>query len=256
MHLGGSVDATRLVVTAAARDLTRRMRRFADGRARELGRLGIRGFIAKSRSPSCGLGSVPLRGARGRVTNGLFTAALRRRLPLLPITEDLALHETGAPRDFVERLLAYDRWCRFRAARPGGRMLAGFHEKNRLTLLAHSWARTRHLDQLVLESGPRLSSARLDAYGKGFMAIMELGGSRAKHVAVLRHLSGRLRGAIDPRGRAALAALIDGYRTGSEPLNAPITLLRRQLRRCGFIGLLDATYLDPTLSAWTGREIT
>lgn len=73
------------------------------------GRLGavLAGYVFKARSPSCGVGSVPLHAApSGRVigmTSGRFAAALQRALPGLPVAEEAGLGTAAARRDFLAR---------------------------------------------------------------------------------------------------------------------------------------------------------
>jgi len=56
----------------------------------------VAGFVVKARSPSCGLGSYPLEPA----IDGLFTAAIRKRFPHLPIADENALVSSEQLQDF------------------------------------------------------------------------------------------------------------------------------------------------------------
>lgn len=119
--LRGDPAAPRLVVAATGADLTRRMRRFAAARARALARLGLDGFVLKSRSPSCGLAGVPVydpRGGAARPGRGLWAAALLARLPTLPVIEETALDDPVARAAFLRRALARARRRGLRATAP------------------------------------------------------------------------------------------------------------------------------------------
>lgn len=75
---------------------------------------GLSGYLAKARSPSCGLDSTPLHSAGppgGRavvgVSSGLFTAALRHAFPELPIAQEDTLADRDMLEAFVMRTQSY-----------------------------------------------------------------------------------------------------------------------------------------------------
>ena len=68
------------------------------------------GYIFKSRSPSCGLGSTPVTidGAIQRQTvSGVYASSLTRFQPYLPVTEEESLVTRKACREFLHRCLRY-----------------------------------------------------------------------------------------------------------------------------------------------------
>jgi uncharacterized protein YbbK (DUF523 family) len=60
---GGASGPPRLVTIETRRDLTERMRAYAELRVAALASLGLAGYVTKSKSPSCGLQGVPVHGA-------------------------------------------------------------------------------------------------------------------------------------------------------------------------------------------------
>ncbi len=93
-------------------DVTLRMNSWARRRLRELETTDLRGFVLKSRSPSCGLERVPLhrpgrRGAPALLGQGLFASALRERFPAMPVVEEPQLHDRAGRQEFVRRVLAF-----------------------------------------------------------------------------------------------------------------------------------------------------
>lgn len=94
IRLVGEARSPRLVVERTGEDLTRRMRRYAAKRVRELRKLELDGYVLKSRSPSCGL------------DGGMFATALVRRLPALPVEDEARLGDPAIRERFVERALA------------------------------------------------------------------------------------------------------------------------------------------------------
>lgn len=69
------------------------------------------GYVLKSKSPSCGIGSTPLYDTRGTAQgtgDGLFAAAIRGQAPWLPLVDELSLDTTYAAIAFADecRLVA------------------------------------------------------------------------------------------------------------------------------------------------------
>ena len=98
----------RLVQPATGRRLTRRMNAFC---RRFLATLpAVDGFVLKSRSPSCGIRDAPVYGSTSasRATPrraGLFAAAVRRRLPHVPVVDEMQLRRAEVRRRFLSRSL-------------------------------------------------------------------------------------------------------------------------------------------------------
>ncbi len=89
-----AAGSCRLVGVETGRDWTRDMAEFAASRTLDLekqgdlNKMGLCGYIFKSRSPSCGLRNVPIHAAENvseRVGPGLFAAAVKARFPDLPV---------------------------------------------------------------------------------------------------------------------------------------------------------------------------
>ena len=117
-------------------DHTEGMKRFAAQRLEELAGAGLRGYILKKGSPSCGMGRVRVYDHRGRphpTGRGLFAAALLERFPLLPVEEEGRLGDVRLRENFVERVFAAYRWQAFLESRPGAlrrRWLSGPLHRN------------------------------------------------------------------------------------------------------------------------------
>lgn len=112
MRLEGTAASPRLVATTSGVDRTAAMHRFSVRRLRELERLDLSGFVLKARSPSCGIGKVPLVNAQGIETRegvGLFAQALIAHFPLLPVEDEDRLHDPQILTDFLKRVSDYHR---------------------------------------------------------------------------------------------------------------------------------------------------
>lgn len=127
LQLIGRPDRPRLVEGATGIDHTATMERWAAARVAELARLGLDGYVLKSRSPSCGLAGVPVAadpkmarppdGPSSAASGaGLFAAALRRALPDLPVCEETWLESPSRRAAFLDQVVAHHR---LRTAAPG-----------------------------------------------------------------------------------------------------------------------------------------
>lgn len=105
--IGGAI---RLIVPPTGRDLTDVMHEYAQRRVEALAGMRLSGYVFKSRSPSCGLGSAPVvtSGAGpAELRSGVFAAVLSARFPGLPIEEETRLRNPAACATFVKRVRSY-----------------------------------------------------------------------------------------------------------------------------------------------------
>ena len=80
------------------------------GRDIAMTRTELCGYVLKARSPSCGLGSVPLFDINGRLTgkiNGVYINAVLALKKELPVTDEEQLRTHPGLEKFVEKVIAY-----------------------------------------------------------------------------------------------------------------------------------------------------
>jgi len=97
----------RLVTVATRADHTERVLAWARARVAELERECLRGFILKSKSPSCGIELVPVYDERGELLGtgaGIFARMLVERFPGLPVTDERQLGDMALREGFLERI--------------------------------------------------------------------------------------------------------------------------------------------------------
>jgi len=208
----------------------------------------LHGFVLKSKSPSCGMARVPIyreNGYRGASGQGLFTAALRRAFPLLPLEEEGRLNDARLREAFVIRVYTYKDWCDLLASGVTVHRLVAFHARRKLLLGAHHPGMARSLGKLVAEAGDRPLSKVVDEYGTMMMACLSKPPEHKYQVAVLERLIGFLRSDLDKADRAELLAAVGGYRRHEVPLSVPLTLLRHHLRKNPHPWANEQTYLAP-----------
>ncbi len=123
--------------------------------------------------------------------------------------------------------------------------LMDFHAKHKFTILAHC-------QEIYRKLGPLLGSASKDTadqvaseYITLLMEALSKPASRKNHTNALMHMQGYFKKYLSAEHKAELTEIIDKYRTGVQPLMAPITLLRHYLKEYDVPYLANQSYLKP-----------
>ena len=204
-------------------EITSQMQDFATRKVAGLHHLC--GYILCAKSPSCGMERVriyePDSNNNRKEGIGIFTQALQREMPWLPMEEDGRLHDDELRENFVSRVYALHEFNQLWKEGLTAHSLMAFHTRYKLLLLAHSQQEYRQL-------GPFVASMHtfdsLDAYATEYrnrlMHLMSHRASRRNHTNVLMHVQGYFRRQLTSAQRQELASLIDRYRQGLQPLLA------------------------------------
>jgi uncharacterized protein YbbK (DUF523 family) len=109
MHLAGSPASPSLVTIHTGIDHTERMLAWSSKKLDELEREDLCGFIFKSRSPSCGVGTADVYWEEevSQTGTGIFAAAFMERFPLTPVADEDMLHDPKHLKDFRELVNAF-----------------------------------------------------------------------------------------------------------------------------------------------------
>jgi uncharacterized protein YbgA (DUF1722 family)/uncharacterized protein YbbK (DUF523 family) len=245
VRVGGEL---RMLGAEDGKDWTRALKGYAAGRLRGLAAQGLCGYVLKKGSPSCGMERVKVYGAKGSPEEsgrGLFAAALLQRFGSLPVEEEGRLHDARLREAWIERVFAYRRLRRLLERRLTRGRLVAFHTAHKLQLLAHSETHYRSLGRLVAEAKETPESALRARYETEFMAALARPATPRRHVNVLQHALGHLRGRAEPAAARELHQLVEEYRRGLVPLVVPLTMLRHYVKLLGISYLADQVYLDP-----------
>lgn len=241
------VQTVTLDVTAALRGYGVRM-------SRELS--DISGYIFKSRSPSCGVGDVPIyRQGRRRPPQkgaGLYAREWINRRPLLPVEDEARLLDPDVRDNFLERVFFYHRWQMLCDSGLSMRRLHNFHTTLRLTFMAHASNGSTLSALLSGKTGTRLPAKLARRYLAECMSILKRRATRSRHTHVLRYLARRLAGELKVGERQALAREIKRYENARAPLIVSVTLINQHLRLHPLAGLSNQAYLAPRA---TEREL-
>jgi uncharacterized protein YbgA (DUF1722 family)/uncharacterized protein YbbK (DUF523 family) len=239
---------TRLIANDTGIDHTDKMNSYAERRVIGLGHEELSGYVLKKDSPSCGMERVRIYGSSGMPTrngSGLFTSALMRRYPSLPVEEEGRLNDPHLRENFVERVFAYRRLRSFLSSRWTLGGLVQFHTIHKLTLMAHSPKAYGELGRFVAGAKRMARNQVSERYELAFMEALKKLATTARHTNVLHHMLGYLRPHLDRDSRDELVTLIDDYRRGLVPLVVPIALFRHYVRKFDVAYLREQLYLEP-----------
>ena len=256
LHLQRDSSASiHMIETTTGREWTQVMRRFGREKVEELSQLGIRGYVFKARSPSCGRRGVPLvdrvkqdhRGSNIQYGRGLFADAVLSGIAGIPAEDEEGLQNTNTRESFLERVLAFDRLSLFlehpwRTAR-----LVEFQAREKLLLMAHSPERQRELGRLVAARDSLDSKDLQREYRQTFMEALAEPASRGRHANVLRHAFGYISPVAPERTRHEIIEAIDEFELGKSPLATPKSLLQQSFGTEKIAYLQEQTYFSVKL---------
>ncbi|ALR76002.1 YbgA family protein [[Enterobacter] lignolyticus] len=208
------------------------------------------GYIVCAKSPSCGMERVRVYDAKShnnrKSGRGIYTEILMQTYPWLPVEEDGRLHDPVLRENFVERIYALHELHVLRERGLTRGELVAFHSRYKLLLLAHSQPLYRELGRFVAAMSEWSSLADyFTEYRLRLMALMAHPATRRNHTNVLMHVQGYFRNQLNSRQRQELANLIDRYRQGTQPLLAPVTLLKHYMAEFPDAYLAGQRYFDP-----------
>ncbi len=129
----------RVIAPRTGTDWTDELAGWSHARATKLARERLDGFVVKKDSPSCGLERVKIYGESGATKSGrgVFTEAVLRECPNLPVEDEGRLIDPRLRENFIERVFAYRRLRELFDGRWTVGDLVRFHTAHKLTLLAH-----------------------------------------------------------------------------------------------------------------------
>ena len=238
----------RLVAPSTGEDFTERMQSYAEAKTGELKALDLDGFILKRGSPSCGMerikayrNGMPLR----RQDSGMFAAELMERWPGLPVEEEGRLNDVRLRENFIERVFCRNRWRALVHKGLNRRRLVEFHTAHKLLIRAHDEAAYRRLGHLVGSAGSTDDALLFEAYELEFHAALTTKATIKKHVNVLQHALGYLKGALTKEQKREVHGALEDYRSGLLPLVVLMTLLRYNIRVHEVDYLASQLYFDP-----------
>ena len=248
VRLTGSTTAPHMTGSQSAKDWTAPMNRWSGQRIRQLIDEELCGYVFKRNSPSCGVFRVKVYQDQGRVKHqgrGLFAAEFARRLPLVPLEEEVRLQDPATRENFTTRVFALHRLKQAFQSRWRRAAVVNFHARETELLLAHDRKASEKLDTLLATMTATKPAVFKELYMTAFMASLEIHATPAKHARVMRELAANLRPHLAKPEYKALLSRITDYRAGHSPRIAAVTLLQHYGQMFDLDELQFPSYLNP-----------
>ena len=247
--LYGNLEKSRMISKKTQTDWTKPMEYYIKDRISSLEHENLCGYIFKSKSPSCGLGRVPVYAEFGshRVRHGagVFAKAFTNKFPLVPTEDEGRLNDPMIRENFIVKVFSFSRLKDLFKINFSIGKLVRFHTQQKFLLLAHSRKYYDELGQLVAKSKSLTKEVLKEEYGKTFMKALTFKATPKKNTDVLLHMMGFLKKVLSKGEKEDILNTIQDYRRGLFPLIVPVTLIRHQAKKHNIEYLKDQAYLNP-----------
>jgi len=247
--LYGDLKKQRMISKKTQTDWTKPMEQYIKGRISSLAHDELSGYIFKSKSPSCGLGRVPVYSEFGsqkvRHGPGVFARAFTHKFPLIPTEDEGRLNDLRIRENFIVRVFCLYRFQALLKEKYSIKAWVNFHTQHKFLLLAHSRKHYDALGKLVAHAKALKPSELKEKYGNVFMEAFSLKSTPKKNTDVLLHMMGFLKKVLTIGEKEDILETIEDYRNELLPLIVPVTLIRHQVKKHNIEYLRDQVYLNP-----------
>lgn len=207
------------------------------------------GYILMKNSPSCGMERIKVyqensypHEQRGQ---GIFTEALQKKYPFLPIEEEGRLHDDKLYENFVLRVYAHHHFRHEVLESPSVHKLIQFHSSYKYVLMAHNQVLYKELGKRLACIDKNELETALKEYQEAFMEALSSSASRENHTNTLMHILGYLKKTVSAEARQDINEVILKYHRGEIPLTTPLTLLKHYIKQDGSEYIRAQRYLQP-----------
>ena len=247
--LYGDPEKPSMISKKTQTDWTKPMEKYIKSRINTLSADDLCGYIFKSKSPSCGMGRVPLYSEFGshKVKHGpgMFANAFINSFPLVPTEDEGRLNDPRIRENFIVRVFSFKRFNLLLNEKFSLGQWVKFHTQHKFLLLAHSRKHYDDLGELVAHSKTIKPSELKKKYGELFMEALTSKSTPKKNTDVLLHMMGFLKKLLTKIEKEDILSTIEDYRSEILPLIVPVTLIRHQVKKHNIEYLNDQVYLNP-----------
>jgi len=247
--LYGNLEKSRMISKKTQTDWTRPMKNYIKDRLKSLTHDDICGYIFKSKSPSCGLGRIPVYSEFGsnkvRHGSGMFAAAFTKAFPIVPTEDEGRLNDPRIRENFIVKVFSFYRLQDLFKQKFSLGSLVKFHTQQKFLLLAHSRKHYDNLGQLVAKPKSMGIEILKIKYGEIFMKALTFKATPKKNTDVLLHMMGFLKKILSKEEKKDILSVIEDYRKQLLPLIVPITLIRHHVNKHKIKYLMGQAYLNP-----------
>ena len=246
--LYGSPENPRMTGRKSGTDWTGKMNRYVKGRVSGLAAENLCGYIFKNRSPSCGLGGIPVYSEPGsnsvRRGRGMFAEAFMEKFPLVPVEDEGRLNNPKKRENFIVRVLSFFKLRDLMEKKFSAGSLVKFHTSHKFLILAHNKKYYDSLEQLV-GNARSFKAAELKArYSKLFMEALTYKSTRKKNTDALINMLEFLKKSLTREENKNILESIEDYRKERVPLAVPVRLIRDEVKKHNVSYLSDQVYLN------------
>ncbi len=233
----------RLIQYQTGIDLTEKMEEFSKGFLSKLE--NVDGFLLKSKSPSCGVGTTKLylrEQVVGR-TYGFFAQAVRESMPYMPLEDEGRLRDKNIRENFLIRIFAFAELRKLMENfSPKG--LVEFHSAYKYMLMTYNQKALKELGRLVAQVGKEPERVAKE-YKESFMKAFSRIPSASRHANTLMHILGHISRNLNSMEKRHLLHLIQKLKFGKMEHRVIVEVLRSLAYRHNNEYLLKQRYLDP-----------
>ena len=249
VDLYGTLENPKMITKRSKTDWTKKMNHYTKDRIHELTKENLCGYVFKSKSPSCGIGKVPIYSefgsSRMRHGSGMFASSFVKVFPLVPVEDEGRLHDPVIRENFIVRIFCFHRLQLLVRKSFSIGSLVRFHTRHKFLILSHSRKKYDDMGQLVANA-KKIKTAELKTrYSKLFMAALTYKSTPKKNTDVLLHMTGFLKKILTREEKKNILSVIEDYRNELLPLVVPVTLIYHQVKKHNIEYLLDQVYLNP-----------
>ena len=247
--LYGNPEKSQMISKKTQVDWTSPMKNYIKNCLKSLAHDDLCGYIFKSKSPSCGLGRIPVYSEFGsnkvRHGSGIFAQAFTKAFPLIPTEDEGRLNDPKIRDNFIVRVFSFYRLQTLFNKQFSLGALVEFHTQQKFLLLAHSRKHYDTLGKLVAKSKSMGRTVLKKKYGEIFMAALEFKATPKKNTDVLLHMMGFFKKILSKGEKEYILSTIEDYRKELLPLIVPITLIRHHVNKHNIEYLMRQVYLNP-----------
>jgi len=236
-------NSKKLIQPDTDKDLTEQMFNYIDRTIKNLNQ--IDGFLLKSKSPSCAVGSAKLyfKGMVCGKTYGFFAEASKTHFPYLPIEDEGTLKNNDVRFHFLVRIFAFAELKQIHK-NISISSLIDFHSKYKYLLMTYSQKSLKELGRIVADASMN-TNEKFNRYSKIFYQTLKKKTSRGRHLNSLMHISGHLSEQLNHEEKREILDLIEKYKNNFIELKVIIKLFRNMAYSSRNSYILNQKYLNP-----------
>lgn len=240
----------RLVDSMTGEDHTEKMDNYIKKLTSELQEEEVEGFIAKTRSPSCGssdskvypeAGKVP---ALGEKRAGYFTDQLAGVFTSLVIENEGRLKNFKLRENFLIKIFML---ADLRSVIDSGEIkeLINFHSNNKYLIMSYNQSGLNKLGKIVAAHEKGKTAATMDKYRDKLVETINVLPDTGRRVNMLQHIFGYVSSDISREEREYFLDTLKDFRNDKVPFSLPLALLRSWVIRFKVEYLMPQTIFNP-----------